>query len=71
MDTHEENTEYNSKDFTSILYLDVDISKVRRSAHDKAHFNLHVTDLDLITECDFLPNCARFPQNFCNLCGMQ
>ena len=29
-----------------------------------------ITDLDLITECDFLPNCERFPQNICNECGM-
>ena len=29
-----------------------------------------VIDLDLITEFDFLPNCARFPWNICNGCGM-
>ena len=29
-----------------------------------------ITDLDLITEFDFLPNCKRFPQNICNGCGM-
>ena len=28
------------------------------------------TDLDLITEFDFLPNCVRFPYNICNGCGM-
>ena len=26
--------------------------------------------MDLITEFDFLPNCARFPLNICNWCGM-
>ena len=25
-----------------------------------------VTELDLITEFDFLPNCSRFPMNICN-----
>ena len=29
-----------------------------------------VTDLDLIIEFDFLPNCERFPYNICNRCGM-
>ena len=29
-----------------------------------------VTDLDLITKFDFLPNCTRFPYNICNGCGM-
>ena len=29
-----------------------------------------VTELDLIIEFDFLPNCARFPLNICNGCGM-
>ena len=29
-----------------------------------------VTDLDLITEFEFLPNCAGFQQNICNGCGM-
>ena len=28
------------------------------------------TDLDLITEFDFLPNCVRIPLNICNGCGM-
>ena len=28
------------------------------------------TDLDLITEFNFLPNCERFPKNICNGCGM-
>ena len=30
-----------------------------------------ITDLDLITKFDFLPNCAMFPLNICNGCGMQ
>ena len=30
----------------------------------------HFTDLDLITEFDFLPNCVRLPYNICNGCGM-
>ena len=34
------------------------------------HQFLAITDLDLITEFDFLPNCARFPENICNVCGM-
>ena len=34
------------------------------------HEFLTITDLDLITEFDFLPNCARFPWNICNGCGM-
>ena len=34
------------------------------------HQFLTITDLYLITEFDFLPNCARFPQNICNGCGM-
>ena len=34
------------------------------------HQLLTITDLDLITEFDFLPNCARFPWNICNGCGM-
>ena len=34
------------------------------------HQFLTITDLDLITEFDFLPNCARFPLNICNGCGM-
>ena len=29
-----------------------------------------VTDLDLISEYDFLPNCVRFPYNICNGCCM-
>ena len=29
-----------------------------------------MTDLDLTTEFDFLPNCERFPKNICNGCGM-
>ena len=29
-----------------------------------------ITDLDLITEFDFLPNCEWFPWNICNGCGM-
>ena len=29
-----------------------------------------ITDLDLITEFDFLPYCERFPKNICNGCGM-
>ena len=29
-----------------------------------------VTDLGLITEFDFLPNCERFPKNIINGCGM-
>ena len=29
-----------------------------------------VTDLELITEFDLLPNCARFPWNISNGCGM-
>ena len=29
-----------------------------------------VTDLDLINEFDFLPNCVRFPWNICIGCGM-
>ena len=28
------------------------------------------TDLNLITEFDFLPNCVEFPWNICNGCGM-
>ena len=31
---------------------------------------LTVTDLDFITEFDFLPNYAMFPCNICNGCGM-
>ena len=31
----------------------------------------HITDLDLITEFDFLPNYERFPRNICNGCGCQ
>ena len=31
---------------------------------------LTITDLDLITEFEFLPNCTRFPYNICNGCGM-
>ena len=34
------------------------------------HQFLTITDLDLITEFDFLPNCARFPYNICNRCSM-
>ena len=34
------------------------------------HQFLTITDLDLITEFDFLPNCTRFPWNICNRCGM-
>ena len=34
------------------------------------HQFLTITDLDLITEFDFLLNCARFPYNICNGCGM-
>ena len=34
------------------------------------HHFFTITDLDLITEFDFLPNCARFPKNICNGCGM-
>ena len=34
------------------------------------HQCLTVTDLDLITEFDFLLNCLRFPENICNGCGM-
>ena len=34
------------------------------------HQFLTITDLDLITEFDVLPNCARFPWNICNGCGM-
>ena len=34
------------------------------------HQFLTITDLDLITKFDFLPNCARFPLNICNGCGM-
>ena len=34
------------------------------------HQFLTINDLDLITEFDFLPNCARFPWNICNGCGM-
>ena len=32
-----------------------------------------ITDLNLITEFDFLPtsNCKMFPENICNGCGMQ
>ena len=30
----------------------------------------HITDLNLITEFDLLPNCERFPWNICNGCGM-
>ena len=29
--------------------------------HPPLHQFLTITDLDLITEFDFLPNCARFP----------
>ena len=29
-----------------------------------------ITDLDLITEFDFLPICERFPKNICSGCGM-
>ena len=29
-----------------------------------------ITDLDLITEFVFLPNCERFPWSICNGCGM-
>ena len=29
----------------------------------------HFTDLDLINESVFLPNCVRFPWNICNGCG--
>ena len=29
-----------------------------------------ITDPDLITEFDFLPNCERFPWIICNGCGM-
>ena len=29
-----------------------------------------ITDLDIITEFDFLPNCERFQKNICNGCGM-
>ena len=29
-----------------------------------------ISDLDLITEFDFLPNCERFPWNICNGCSM-
>ena len=29
-----------------------------------------ITDVDLITEFDLLPNCERFPRNICNGCGM-
>ena len=31
---------------------------------------LTFSDLDLITEFDFLPYCVRFPWNICNGCGM-
>ena len=34
------------------------------------HQFLTITDMDLITEFEFLPNCARFPYNICNGCGM-
>ena len=34
------------------------------------HQFLTITDLGLITEFDFLPNCTRFPWNICNGCGM-
>ena len=34
------------------------------------HQFLTVTDLDNITEFDFLPNCARLPKNICNGCGI-
>ena len=30
----------------------------------------HFTDLNLITEFDFLRNYVRFPWNICNGCGM-
>ena len=33
------------------------------------HFDPN-TNLDLITEFDFLPNCEKFPYNICNGCGM-
>ena len=44
--------------------------KVTPSIHKTLHQFLTVTDLDLITEFDFLPNCARFPYYTCNGCGM-
>ena len=34
------------------------------------HQFLTITDLDLITEFDLLPNWTRFPKNICNGCGM-
>ena len=34
------------------------------------HQFLTITDLVLITELVFLPNCVRFPKNICNGCGM-
>ena len=30
-----------------------------------------ITDLDLITEFEFLPYCERFSYNICNASGMQ
>ena len=44
--------------------------RVTASIDRTLHQFLTITDLDLITEFDFLPNCARFPQNICNGCGM-
>ena len=43
---------------------------VTPSIDQTLHQFLTVTDLDLITKFDFLPNCARFPQIICNGCGM-
>ena len=43
---------------------------VTSSIDQTLHQFWHFTDLDLITEFDFLPNCVRFPWNICNGCGM-
>ena len=43
---------------------------VTPSLEKTLHQFMIVTDLDLITEFDFLPNCARCPWNICNGCCM-
>ena len=43
---------------------------VTPSIHRTLNQCLTFTDLDLISEFEFLPNCASFPKNICNGCGM-
>ena len=65
-----------------IKQYEVPISRMLHDILDDDHLQWHpllirhytnfdpITDLDIITEFDFLPNYVRFPFNICNGCGM-